>query len=66
MTTNLAKIRTARGLSQRQLATLSGIHQVVIARIESGDKPFSRLHVATALALADALEVDVHELVDAE
>ena len=66
MTTNLAKIRTARGLSQRQLSALSGIHQVVIARIESGSKSFNRLHVATALALADALEVDVHELVDPE
>lgn len=64
--TNLAKIRKARGLSQRQLATLSDVHQVMIARLESGERPITNIRLSTAIALADALNVDVRDLLDAE
>ena len=64
--TNLAKIRKARGLSQRQLATLSDVHQVMIARLESGERPIANIRLSTAIALADALNVDVRDLLDAE
>ena len=64
--TNLAKIRKARGLSQRQLAALSDVHQVMIARLESGERPIANIRLSTAIALADALNVDVRDLLDAE
>lgn len=64
--TNLARIRIARGLSQRQLAAQSNVHQVMIARLESGERPIANIRLSTAIALADALGVDVRELMDAE
>lgn len=64
--TNLAKIRKDRGLSQRQLATLSDVHQVMIARLESGERPIANIRLSTAIALADALNVDVRDLLDTE
>lgn len=64
--TNLARIRSARGLSQRQLAAQSNVHQVMIARLESGERPIANIRLSTAIALADALGVDVRELMDAE
>lgn len=62
--TNLAKLRTARGLSQRQLAAISNVHQVMIARLESGERPIANIRLSTAIALADALNVDVRDLLD--
>lgn len=62
--TNLARIRIARGLSQRQLAAKSNVHQVMIARLESGERPIANIRLSTAIALADALGVDVRELMD--
>ena len=64
--TNLAKIRKARGLSQRQLATLSSVHHIQIAKLESGERPIANIRLSTAIALADALNVDVRDLLDAE
>ena len=64
--TNLARIRIARGLSQRQLAAQSNVHQVMIARLESGERPIANIRLSTAIALADALGVDVRDLMDAE
>lgn len=64
--TNLAKIRKARGLSQRQLAALSDVHHIQIAKLESGERPIANIRLSTAIALADALNVDVRDLLDAE
>lgn len=64
--TNLAKIRKARGLSQRQLAMLSAVHHIQIAKLESGERPIANIRLSTAIALADALNVDVRDLLDAE
>lgn len=62
--TALARLRKERGLSQSQLATKAGIHVQALARIERGDRPIANVRLSTALALADALQVDPHLLLD--
>lgn len=64
METKLARLRKERGLTQAQLAERSGVHKVAIARLECGDRPVINLRLSTALALADALQVDPHQLID--
>lgn len=59
----LTELRTKRGLSQQQLADKSGINRVSIARLESGSRPITGITLATAIALADALEVTPLDLV---
>ena len=48
--------RTARGLSQRELAELVGTTQSAIARLEAGGRP---PRIDTLLNIADALECDL-------
>lgn len=61
MTDNvLARLRHEKKMTQAQLAAASGVHIKSIARLEIGTRPLTRLHLATALALADALQVDPH------
>ena len=58
--TKLAEIRKAKGLTQRRLAYLSGVHRVSIARYEAG------VVSPTAKALeklAKALEVPIDAIV---
>ena len=62
--TALSRLRKERGLSQSQLATKAGIHVQALARIERGDRPIANVRLSTALALADALQVDPHQLLD--
>ena len=62
--TALSRLRKERGLSQSQLATKAGIHVQALARIERGDRPIANVRLSTALALADALGVDPHLLLD--
>jgi transcriptional regulator with XRE-family HTH domain len=60
---NLRRLRTARYLSQSDLATKAKVSKPTIQRIERGDYfPYPR----TIRALADALDVDPSELVAAE
>ena len=58
--TILTRLRKERKLTQAQLAEKSGVHVKAIARLEIGARPISNLRLSTALALADALEVDPH------
>ena len=58
--TILTRLRKERKLTQAQLAEKSGVHVKAIARLEIGARPLSNLRLSTALALADALEVDPH------
>lgn len=58
--TIITRLRKEKKLTQAQLAEKSGIHVQNISKIERGDKPLSNLRLSTALALADALEVDPH------
>jgi len=49
--------RTARNLSQRELAELVGTTQSAIARLESGGRP---PRIDTLLRIANALDADLH------
>jgi transcriptional regulator with XRE-family HTH domain len=52
--------RQRRALSQRELASLAGLQQATLARLESGTR---RPHPSTIRKLANALEVDLSEFV---
>ena len=52
----VAEERSARGLSQRQLAELCGTTQSAIARLERGGRP---PRIDTLLRIADALDCEL-------
>ena len=57
----IAQERKARGMTQEQLAQISGVHRVTIARIESGEiSP----NLRTLERLAEAMGVTVGELIE--
>jgi transcriptional regulator with XRE-family HTH domain len=58
--TILTRLRKERKLTQSQLSAASGVHEMAISRLERGERPLSNLRLSTALALADALQVDPH------
>jgi transcriptional regulator with XRE-family HTH domain len=60
----IAKLRKERGMTQAQLAEKSGVHAQALSKLERGDRPTSNIRLSTALALADALQVDPHLLLD--
>lgn len=61
MTSKLEKIRVSRGMSQRRLGNLTGVHQQTISRIESGGV-LDKLSVAKKLA--KALNCEPSDLID--
>lgn len=61
MTSKLTEMRLSRGMSQRKLEQLSGIHQQTISRIEKG-MPLNKL--STAQKLAKALKCEPSDLID--
>lgn len=63
MTSKLTQIRTSRGISQRRLEQLSGVHQQTISRIEQG-YPLNKL--STAQKLAKALNCEPSDLIDVD
>lgn len=60
---NLRRIRTEKGLSQRELSSLSGVDNAEISRMENGQVNVS---LNTVAQLADALEVPFLKLVKPE
>ena len=60
---NLKKIREAKGISQRSLASSCNVDHSHISRIEKGEK---NITVLTILELAGALEVKPKKLLDFE
>lgn len=61
MTDNiLARIRHEKKMTQAQLAEKAGVHRMEVSRLERGERPLANLRLSTALALADALQVDPH------
>ena len=60
--TTISRLRIERHMTHAQLAEKSGVHIKSIARLEIGDRPLANLRFSTALALADALQVDPHQL----
>lgn len=58
----LSEKRKEKGISQNQLAKMSGVPQSVICDIESGKTKFPRVN--TLAAIAKALGVTLSELFD--
>ena len=58
---NLLKIRTSRGLSQRELAERVGVSPSQVSHWENGDTPVF-VGADNLSKLADALDVDVSDL----
>jgi len=63
MQTKLQKIRQKAGLSQSQLADKAGIKVRQLQHYEQGDNDIRRAAVETVLALADALECDIRDII---
>ena len=58
----LKKLRRAKNMTQKQLADGSGVNIRQIQRVENGDSDMSNITLGNAIKLADALGVDVKEL----
>ena len=56
----IKQLREARGLTQEQLANMTGIHRVTIAKYELTDNP--GMTVSSACRLASALGCSLGEL----
>lgn len=55
----IRELRTARGLSQEQLAELTGFHRTYIGMVERGER---NLSLSNAAVFADAFEIQITEL----
>ena len=62
--TNLKRIRGNTGLSQSGLADKSGVSIRMIQYYEQGVKDINKAAVLTVVKLADALGVDVRDLIE--
>lgn len=60
--TKLAWYRMAAGLEQAQLAEVSGVNIRQIQRVESGSSDAGNMTARNLLAIADALGVDLRQL----
>jgi DNA-binding transcriptional regulator YiaG len=56
--------RESKGMSQSQLAKASGVNVRMIQDYEQGHKDINRASVITVLQLAEALEVDVYDIIN--
>ena len=61
---NLKDLRKSRGLTQAQLAELSGVNSRQIQRIENGESEIGNVTLKNAHALAKALGITIEELLD--
>lgn len=64
--TKLEWYRLLSGTTQAKLAAMTGISTRTIQRIENGEAGVATMTVKNLLAIADALEVDIKELLDKE
>lgn len=63
----LKELRTARHMTQRELAEKVGVSQGRIADWERGSREVSRMSLDIAIRLADALKVrDLRKLLDSD
>lgn len=60
----LREAREAAGMTQKQLAEVSGVNPRQIRRVEIGEAEAENLTAKNLIALADALGVDPHILID--
>ena len=63
-TSRLKEIREKKNLSQSQLAEKSGVTLRVIQAYEQGYKDINKGQVVTVLALADALDCNIREILN--
>lgn len=61
---NLQKMRKQAGMSQSQLAKKSGVDIRMIQHYEQGVKDINKAQVITVLQLAEALGVDVYDIIN--
>lgn len=60
---NVKIYRESKGLTQQELAELSGLHRNYIASVEKGDR---NLTVITLTRIANALNIEIQRLFDEE
>lgn len=60
----IAELRHARGLTQEELAKLSGVSQSYIAELEHGRRLVPAMRLSMAAALAKALRVEIGGLLE--
>lgn len=58
----LKKIRLEKGLTQKDLAHASGVNIRQIQKYESGEYNAENMTLKNAIAIADALKIDVRDL----
>ena len=58
----LLAIRTRVGMTQKELSQKSGVNVRQLRRIETGEAKIDNITAANLVAIADALNVDVHDL----
>ena len=58
----LQEARLAKGISCKKLADLSNVSKRTIEKYESGELDIMRAAVGKVIAIADALEVDIKEI----
>lgn len=64
--TGLKELRMAAGLTQQQLADKAGINIRQLQKYESGEYDLRNMTARAFIALADALRVDPHQLLQEE
>lgn len=62
--TRLAEVRHEQHITAKELAAAAHVTYSTIAMIECGAQRFNGIAVATAMRIADALGVDVTELME--
>lgn len=59
----LKEIREKKNLTQAQLSEKSGVNLRMIQKYEQGDRDISGAKVKTAIALAEALECSIYDII---
>lgn len=63
---NLQEIRKRRNMTQKQLAELSGVPEVMIQKYECKYKNINKAATITCLKLANALKVNIRDILEEE
>lgn len=64
MNNNLKELRQAAGISQAELARISGVNKRMIEHYEQGFKDLSKAAFETGLRIAEALDVEPRALLE--
>lgn len=63
---NLKNIRIAKGLSQNDLVTISGVSRSLITKYESGEKNINKAAAETLYKIALSLDCNIEDLLEIE